>query len=88
MTQVITRSPAIRHAESVDWHSRRPAPQAEPGHEPGHDPSRPTLDDVVARAWEVLGAELPAACPVCSGELIPHPSEAGGRCASCGSTLT
>jgi hypothetical protein len=55
---------------------------------PSADPSGPTLADVVARAWEVLGAELPACCPVCGGELIPHPHTAGGRCASCGSTLT
>jgi hypothetical protein len=80
MTEVLTRSPAIRHGENtVDWHARRPVVA---------DPSGPTLADVVARAWEVLGAELPACCPVCGGELIPHPPAAGGRCASCGSTLT
>jgi hypothetical protein len=79
MTQVLTRSPVIRNGENtVDWHNRRP----------GVDPSGPTLADVVARAWEVLGAELPACCPVCGGELIPHPQTAGGRCTSCGSTLT
>ena len=93
MSQVLTRSPAIRHAESVDWHARRPVPQGEPGAAPGHDhdPSGPTLADVVARAWEVLGAELPAACPVCGGELIPRPSAGsgvvGGRCESCGTSL-
>jgi hypothetical protein len=80
MTQLATRSPAIRHGEStVDWHAHR---RTQP------DPEGPTLADVVARAWEVLGAELPAACPVCGGELTPHPPAAGGRCESCGSTLS
>jgi hypothetical protein len=106
MSQVLTRSPAIRHGENtIDWHTQRPgadphglrpgddAHQPRPGDdprglEPGADPSGPTLADVVARAWEVLGAELPAGCPVCGGELIPQPSHGGGRCASCGSTLT
>ena len=89
---------------TIDWHAQRSAtdphghPAADPhGLKPGADPSDlkpsadpsgPTLADVVARAWEVLGAELPACCPVCGGELIPHPQTAGGRCASCGSTLT
>jgi len=104
MANVLTRSPAIRHGENtIDWHAQRPAadphglnPSADPhgpnpsgdpqGLKPTADPSGPTLADVVARAWEVLGAELPACCPVCSGELLPYAS--GGRCASCGSTLT
>jgi hypothetical protein len=64
-------------------------PSGDPnGLKPSADPSGPTLADVVARAWEVLGAELPACCPVCGGELLPHPPAAGGRCASCGSTLS
>ena len=79
MSQVLTRSPAIRHGENtIDWHAQRPA----------SDPQGPTLADVVARAWEVLGAELPACCPVCGGELIPHPQHDSGRCGSCGSTLS
>jgi hypothetical protein len=99
MSHVLTRSPAIRHGENtIDWHDFRPAsdpsqptPAVEtPG--PAADPSGPTLADVVARAWEVLGAELPACCPVCGGELIPHAAghahAAGGRCQSCGSTLS
>ena len=99
MAEVLTRSPAIRHGENtIDWHAQRPAADPhglEPGEsagpqglKPSADPQGPTLADVVARAWEVLGAELPACCPVCGGELIPHPQAAGGRCASCGSTLT
>jgi hypothetical protein len=97
MSQVLTRSPAIRHGENtIDWHAQRPAayphglqPGGDPSvQKPSADPSGPTLADVVARAWEVLGAELPACCPVCGGELIPHLQGAGGRCSSCGSTLT
>ena len=51
----------------------------------------PTLDDTVSRTWEVLRAAVPASCLVCGGELEPRPAAgaglAGGRCASCGSTL-
>jgi hypothetical protein len=107
MTQVLTRSPAIRHGDNtIDWSSRRPgAPgdggvpaQPAPGDAVAGQPGSgetgvpvapadgPTLADVIDRAWEVLGAELPAGCPVCGGELAPH--AAGGRCESCGSTLT
>jgi hypothetical protein len=97
MSDVLTRSPAIRHGENtIDWHSQRPAsdphglqPSGEPhGLKLAADPSGPTLADVVARAWEVLGAQLPAGCPVCGGELIPHAQASGGRCTSCGSTLS
>ena len=66
----------------------------EPEHEDGpfRDDDAPTLDDVISRAWEVLRADVPAACPVCGGELIPRPSAGsgivGGRCDSCGTTLS
>ena len=53
MSTLLTRSPVIRHSEEA-WRLRRPD-------------SGPTLEDVVCRAWEVLGAELPAGCPVCGG---------------------
>ncbi len=42
-----------------------------------------TLDDVVARTWEVLHAGLPAACLVCGEEL-----DAPARCTGCGATLS
>ncbi len=74
MSTLLTRSPVIRHSEEA-WRLRRPD-------------SGPTLEDVVCRAWEVLGAELPAGCPVCGGELLPRESAAGGHCGSCGSSLT
>src|SRR5262249_42923239 len=44
----------------------------------------PTLDDVMSRVWEGLATGLPAACPVCHGEVLP--SRGGplrGRCKSC-----
>jgi hypothetical protein len=83
MTQVLARSShAIRHGDAtVDWQAHRPARQTD-------DPSGPTLASVIDRAWEVLGAELPAGCPVCGGELTPRPPAVGGRCESCGSTLS
>ena len=77
MTAILTRSPERAHFDDEDW-----AP----------DDTGPTLDDVVSRAWEVLRCELPAACPVCGGELLPRVSAGagvvGGRCQSCGSTLS
>ena len=52
----------------------------------------PTLDDVISRAWEVLRADVPAACPACGGELLPQSSHegrvVGGRCDSCGVSLS
>ena len=48
----------------------------------------PTLDDVMSRVWEGLVTGLPAACPVCQGEVVP--SFAGplhGSCSSCGTTI-
>jgi hypothetical protein len=80
MTAVLTRSHEREHIHDDDWRAR---PEPDDG---------PTLDDVVSRAWEVLRCELPAACPVCGGELVPRVSAGagvvGGRCQSCGSTLS
>jgi hypothetical protein len=47
----------------------------------------PTLDDVISHAWEALGAQVAAACPVCGGEVEPLGFAAGGRCTSCDSAL-
>ena len=88
MTQLLTRSPSIRHGDNtIDWRTRR---SETPGDAATAAPPAdgPTLADVIDRAWEVLGAELPAACPVCGGELTPQPPVVGGRCESCGSTLS
>ena len=72
-----------RGARRVREADCRPRPDADSG---------PTLDDVVSRAWEVLRTGLPAACPACEDELSPRPSAGagvvGGRCQSCGTTLS
>ena len=51
----------------------------------------PTLDDLVAGAWEGLLAGAPADCLVCGTPLAPRHSAGagivGGRCDGCGSTL-
>jgi hypothetical protein len=48
----------------------------------------PTLDDVVTHAWEGLVAGVPAACPVCHGEIEPALGGAlRGHCGTCGVTL-
>jgi hypothetical protein len=48
----------------------------------------PTLDDVMSRVWEGLATGLPAACPVCRGEVVPTVHGAmHGRCSSCGTTI-
>jgi hypothetical protein len=50
--------------------------------------ARPTLDDVVSRVWEGLATGLPAACPVCEGEVIPAVQPARhGQCRSCGTVI-
>jgi hypothetical protein len=48
----------------------------------------PTLDDVMSRVWEGLVTGLPAACPVCRGEVVPSVhGPLHGRCSSCGTTI-
>jgi hypothetical protein len=48
----------------------------------------PTLDDVMSRVWEGLVTGLPAACPVCRGEVVPTVHGVlHGRCSSCGTTI-
>ena len=79
MSALLTRPPTVRRMREGD------CPQRAAGE------SGPTLDDVISRAWEVLRADVPAACPVCGGELVPRPSAGsgvvGGRCESCGTSL-
>jgi hypothetical protein len=52
----------------------------------------PTLDDLVAGAWEGLLAVAPADCLVCGTPLTPRHSAGagvvGGRCGGCGSTVS
>jgi hypothetical protein len=48
----------------------------------------PTLDDVVSRMWEGLAIGLPAACPLCHGEVVPGiGGSLSGSCTSCGMTI-
>ena len=51
----------------------------------------PTLDDLVAGAWEGLLAGAPASCIVCGTPMAPRHSAGhgavGGRCGGCGTTL-
>jgi hypothetical protein len=77
MSTLLTRGPGVGRVREGDCRPRL-----------GSD-AGPTLDDVISRAWEVLRAGLPATCPACGGELDPRPSgAAGGRCESCGATLS
>jgi hypothetical protein len=52
----------------------------------------PTLDELLAGVWEELTAHRVVACPVCAEAMAPqygvHPRPIGGRCKSCGSTLS
>ena len=52
----------------------------------------PTLDDLVAGAWEGLLAGAPADCLVCGTPLTPRHSAGagivGGRCGGCGTTVS
>jgi hypothetical protein len=54
----------------------------------GRQLTGPTLDDAVSRAWEGLVAEVPAACPVCHGEIEPVlGAGVQGHCRNCHVTL-
>ena len=57
-------------------------------HTAGMPLAGPTLDDVMSRVWEGLATGLPAACPLCHGEVEPalHGSLTG-RCRSCGTSI-
>jgi hypothetical protein len=77
MTQtMLTRGPGVRRVRESDC---RPRPAADAG---------PTLDDVISRAWEVLGTGLPATCPACGGELEPRPSAGSGAAGGRGAPLS
>jgi hypothetical protein len=73
-----------------DDEPRRPSAPAVPervSERDGDVGNGPTLADVLASAWEGLSARVTVACPICHGELDPQP-RGGGRCRSCGTTLT
>lgn len=52
----------------------------------------PTLEDLLAGAWEDLIAHRTATCPICDGAMAPRygsgPSAVGGRCGGCGTELS
>jgi hypothetical protein len=57
-------------------------------HSAGMPLAGPTLDDVMSRVWEGLATGLPAACPVCHGEVEPTlGGPLSGRCRSCGTAI-
>ncbi len=74
-------------------------PTSEPGAAVAPEPATtasarrhgPTLDDLVAGAWEGLLAGAPASCLVCGTPMHPRHSAGhgavGGRCTGCGTTL-
>jgi len=51
-----------------------------------------TLEDVISGAWEGLAAHDVVSCPVCRGQMVPRygsgGTAVGGRCTSCGTTLS
>ena len=54
------------------------------------DPA-PTLEELIAGVWADVRAGRPAACPVCTGPLLPRPGAGpvpvGARCSSCGAEV-
>jgi hypothetical protein len=55
-------------------------------------PAAATLDAAITSLWSRLTAAEPSACPVCEAAMEPRHSAGagvvGGRCRSCGSTLS
>jgi hypothetical protein len=51
-----------------------------------------TLAEMIAGVWEGLAAHELVPCPVCGGQMRPeygvHARPIGGRCTSCGSSLS
>jgi hypothetical protein len=52
----------------------------------------PTLDELIAGAWEGLAAHGVVHCPICEEDMRPeygaHALPIGGRCTRCGTVLT
>ena len=50
-----------------------------------------TLDELIAAAWQGLGAHRSVDCPICGAEMRPqygvHARAIGGHCLACGSTV-
>jgi hypothetical protein len=85
---VLTERP-LRLWDDERGRARDLSPRTEPVVERDHGVGEGlTLADVLASAWDGLGAHTTVACPVCHGELEPRATGAGGRCRSCGTTLS
>jgi len=84
--------PAPAPVEPAECAAPAPAPVAEPATSASAHGHGPTLDDLVAGAWEGLLAGAPAECLVCGTALTPRHSAGagivGGRCGGCGSTVS
>jgi hypothetical protein len=68
------------------------APVAEPTPAASAHRHGPTLDDLVAGAWEGLLAGAPADCLVCGAPMAPRHSAGagivGGRCEGCSASIS
>lgn len=66
--------------------ARRPARAADVS-----SPARElTLDQMLTGVWSELSSHAIAACPVCSGAMLPRyggSGVAGGRCSECATTI-
>ena len=71
--------------------ARRPAARTA-GTKTSRAERHPTLEGVIAGAWEGLAAHRGVGCPLCGGTMTPRygasgPAPVVGRCTSCGTTL-
>jgi tRNA(Ile2) C34 agmatinyltransferase TiaS len=77
------RNPAPAVPVGGDLHAHEPMAQQGGG---------PTLDDLVVGVWEGLAAHRTVACPACGEAMTPRysagPAPVGGRCRSCGTTIS
>jgi hypothetical protein len=84
-------APAAPQREGASVAAPCAVPAAEPTITPSAHRQGPTLDDLVAGAWEGLLAGAPASCVVCGTTMHPRYSgghaAVGGRCTGCGTTL-
>jgi hypothetical protein len=91
---VVAAEPTAPEREAVAAPAASPetaSPSSEPATTARAHRHGPTLDDLVAGAWEGLLAGAHADCLVCRSPLVPRHSAGagvvGGRCGSCGMTI-